>query len=105
MAIEYFRKNASGNILEQANVRKMLGLVNWVNNDGDTRYIELRNSLLAVCSNIIKDAVQIVRDEMEKNSGETPSQQAQNQAQNQAQQQQTANRVYNNRRYITCPST
>jgi hypothetical protein len=38
---------------------------------------------------------------MEKNSGKTPSQQAQNQAQ----QQQTANRVYNNRRYITCPST
>ena len=100
MAIEYFRKNAPGNILEQANVRKMLGLVNWVNNDGDTRYIELRNSLLAVCSNIIKDAVQSVRDEM---SGKTNRQQAQNQAQQQ--QPTTANKVYNNRRYVICPST
>lgn len=98
MAIEYFRKNAPENILEQANVRKMLGLVNWVNNDGDTRYIELRNSLLAVCANIIKDAVQSVRDEM---SGKTNRQQAQNQAQQQA----TANKVYNNRRYVICPST
>ena len=90
MAIEYFRKNAPPNILEQANVRKMLGIINWVNNDSDTRYVELRNSLLAVCSNIIKAAVQEAKQPARPNTNN---------------QQQTANRVYNNRRYITCPST
>jgi len=91
MAIEYFRKNAPQNILEQANVRKMLGIINWVNNDSDTRYIELRNSLLAVCSNIIKAAVQEAKQPTQPNTNN--------------QQQPTANRVYNNRRYIICPST
>ena len=65
-------------------------LRSWLNNETDTRFMELRNSLLAVCSNIIKDAVQEVKQPTQPN--------------NNNQQQPTANRVYNNRRYVTCPS-
>jgi hypothetical protein len=92
MAIEYFKKNAPKDVWEKANAGGMLNtrLRSWLNNETDTRFMELRNSLLAVCSNIIKDAVQEVKQPTQPN--------------NNNQQQPTANRVYNNRRYVTCPS-
>ena len=91
--INDFYNMAPDNIIDSAHSKVLGGAISWLKNTNDTRYQELNQSLLGLLINSVKEAKQFVRQE--------------NQAQNQAQQQQptTANKVYNNRRYVICPST
>lgn len=88
--IDDFYNLAPDNIVDSAHTKVLGGAISWLKNTNDTRYQELNQSLLGFLINSVKEARQTIRQE--------------SQAQNQPQQQPTANRVYNNRRYVTCPS-
>jgi hypothetical protein len=94
-AINTFLNKAPGNIIDKAHAKALFGQISWLTEQDDTRLIELKQSLLGLSMSIIKAA----RQEALQSSTNTYSNP------NQAQQPTTSNRVYNNRRYITCPST
>jgi hypothetical protein len=98
-AINTFLNKASGNIIDKAHAKALFGQISWLTEQDDTRLIELKQSLLGLSMSIVKAARQ---EAAQQNI--TPYQQNIQEYYNQ-QRQNTSNKFYNNRRYVTCPST
>lgn len=106
-AIKNFFDNAEDYYVDKAHTKILggdksllnLGLASsWLKNTNDTRYQELNQSLLGLAMNVVKAAKQEANKPKSNLPKEIWNPPWPNRKPN-------SNKVYNNRRYITCPST
>jgi len=97
-AINNFFDNAEDQYVDKAHSKVLGGAISWLNQPNDTRYQELRQSLLGLVMNVVKAA---------KQEANKPQSVLPRKVQNAGclrGQKVISNKVYNNRRYTICPS-